>query len=258
MKNKIQEQLSKIEGDRNVLILFAAESGSRAWGFHSEDSDYDVRFVYAHTRNWYLALNSETKRDVIAVADGSVDLVGWDIRKALRLCLKGNASVMEWLKCPQYFEPSYMNYPKMVAAVAESSADLNLSSIWYHYQNLARNNWKKYIDGNKSVRLKKYLYVMRELLAAEYIADVKQFPPILIDDLIDACSNSDVYREMRSLIAAKRSGELLEGPRIPALDTYVETQLTADAPVFAIPSKESLTALQKMADNTFIGIAPKY
>ena len=86
MKEEILSRLSRIEANNKVRILFACESGSRAWGFESEDSDWDVRFIYAHTREWYLSVNLEKKRDVIEeMGDDGLDISGWDLRKALGL-----------------------------------------------------------------------------------------------------------------------------------------------------------------------------
>lgn len=54
MREKIQEQLRRIEEAENIKILLSVESGSRAWGFASPDSDYDVRFIYIR-RLWSYA-----------------------------------------------------------------------------------------------------------------------------------------------------------------------------------------------------------
>ncbi len=91
MKAKILDKLRQVEQDRNIEILFAVESGSRAWGFASPDSDYDIRFVYKHSKDWYLNLWEQT--DTIQfMTEDDLDGSGWDIRKALRLLAKSNAS----------------------------------------------------------------------------------------------------------------------------------------------------------------------
>ena len=48
MLNIISSELQELEATEEIQILFAVESGGRAWGFASPDSDYDVRIVYAH------------------------------------------------------------------------------------------------------------------------------------------------------------------------------------------------------------------
>ena len=99
MRDKILEQLGQIERDHNVTIILACESGSRAWDFPSADSDYDVRFVYAHTAQWYLSILPG--RDVIEIPVGPIlDINGWDVRKALQLLRKSNCSILEWLSSP--------------------------------------------------------------------------------------------------------------------------------------------------------------
>ena len=85
MRQEILQRLSDIEAKYDVKILLAVESGSRAWGFESKDSDYDVRFIYVHKKDWYLSLIEG--RDVIEELDpdGVLDLAGWDLKKALLL-----------------------------------------------------------------------------------------------------------------------------------------------------------------------------
>ena len=95
----IQEKLNQLEAEYGVQILLAVESGSRAWGFASPDSDYDVRFIFWHPKDWYLSVFEQ--RDVIELpVDAVLDISGWDIRKALRLLWKSNAALIEWLNSP--------------------------------------------------------------------------------------------------------------------------------------------------------------
>lgn len=95
----IRNRLTDVARDHDVRIIFAIESGSRAWGFPSPDSDYDVRFVYAHRPDWYLSLRPG--RDVIELPiEGDLDINGWDLRKALNLMLKPNPVLLEWLSSP--------------------------------------------------------------------------------------------------------------------------------------------------------------
>ena len=101
---RVRQALAQVEAERNVRVLFACESGSRAWGFASRDSDYDVRFLYVHRRDWYLSV--EDRRDVIEqpIAD-DLDVSGWELRKALRLLRKSNPPLLEWLKSPSRVSP---------------------------------------------------------------------------------------------------------------------------------------------------------
>ena len=108
MQDLILSELNRIEQDYHVQILFACESGSRAWGFPSSDSDYDVRFVYIRPTDWYLAIDVERKRDVIELPiDDSLDISGWDLRKALQLYYKSNPPLLEWLGSPIIYQEKY-------------------------------------------------------------------------------------------------------------------------------------------------------
>src|SRR5947209_3872560 len=99
MKDKIIAKLYEIEKEQSVKILYAVESGSRAWGFASKDSDYDIRFIYVHPIDWYISI--EEKRDVIEYpVKDLLDFSGWDIRKALQLYKKSNPPLYEWLVSP--------------------------------------------------------------------------------------------------------------------------------------------------------------
>lgn len=99
IRRRIEERLDEIESQDSVRILLAVESGSRAWGFPSPESDYDERFLYARPREWYLSINS--RRDVIECPiEDILDVNGWDIRKALGLLLKSNPVLSEWLCSP--------------------------------------------------------------------------------------------------------------------------------------------------------------
>jgi len=103
MISRIEQELSEIEIKYSVKIIYACESGSRAWGFASENSDYDVRFIYAHTKDWYLTIDE--KRDVIEIPiDGDLDINGWDIRKSLMLLRKSNSPLLEWISSPNKYK----------------------------------------------------------------------------------------------------------------------------------------------------------
>src|SRR5579872_572701 len=152
---RVRDALAQVEAERNVRVLFACESGSRAWGFASRDSDFDVRFLYVHRRDWYLSV--EDRRDVIEqpIAD-DLDVSGWELRKALRLLRKSNPPLLEWLQSP-------LVYQRDAVFEAEFGA---LASRFYsprrcfaHYLHMAWGNWRGYLHSREMVSLKKYLYV---------------------------------------------------------------------------------------------------
>ena len=126
MKEEIKIQLQKVERNNDIKILYADESGSRAWGFASTDSDWDVRYIYIHRPEWYLSIDDK-KDSLEEMLPHDIDLSGWEIRKALKLFRKSNPPLMEWLRSPllylenrnfaaslrnlsnEYFNPIYYN-----------------------------------------------------------------------------------------------------------------------------------------------------
>ena len=136
IESRIQSELTRLESSEDVLVVLAVESGSRAWGFPSVDSDYDVRFIYLHRTDWYLSIDLEHKRDVIEKPiQGGLDISGWDIRKALRLFRKSNPPLLEWLQCPfVYLEKS--SFANRLRALLPNFYSPNAS--FFHYLHMAR------------------------------------------------------------------------------------------------------------------------
>lgn len=149
MRDMIRQQLKQIEQEEQVRIIYACESGSRAWGFPSQDSDYDVRFLYVRPLEWYLSI--EDKRDVIErpISD-QLDINGWDLRKALKLFRKSNPPLLEWLQSPIQYDEQYS-----VAQHIRALSPLTFSpkSCMYHYLNMAKGNFRDYLQGDQ-VRIK--------------------------------------------------------------------------------------------------------
>jgi hypothetical protein len=230
----IVSALGSISLRHDVSIIYACESGSRAWGFASEDSDYDVRFVYARHKDWYLNIDSCSKRDVI---DGipldwkheKLDIAGWDLRKALNLFRKGNPPFLEWLNSPTIYVDRFCLAHKLRAL---SEQHLDKASIVMHYVHMAFSNWKRYLKMDlNDVLIKKYLYVVRPLCAAIYLADTEHrllyelplVPPVEFDSLLGCVTLPPfVKEEILKLISAKKAGEELGlGPRVPVLDEWI-------------------------------------
>lgn len=154
MKDTIRSRLDAIQASENVCIVYACESGSRAWGFPSADSDYDVRFLYVRPAEWYLSIDE--KRDVIERPfEGGLDINGWDLKKALRLFRKSNPPLLEWLGSPIVYLEKYPVAARMreLARVSYSP-----SACQYHYLHMARGNFREYLRG-EIVWVKKYASV---------------------------------------------------------------------------------------------------
>ena len=160
---EINEKLDEIERKEGVRILHAVESGSRAWGFASPDSDYDVRFVYVRPKEDYLRLDEP--RDVIEwQLDEVLDINGWDLKKALRQFAKGNATLFEWSGSPVV----YRTTDEWTKIKEVSKRYFSEKAAVYHYYGTAKSTLQGYLQGDM-VKYKKYFYALRPLLAAQYI-----------------------------------------------------------------------------------------
>jgi len=224
MQNKILKRLKKTEIEHGVKILYAIESGSRAWGFESQNSDYDVRFIYAHTMEWYLDINLEDKRDVIEydIVD-EIDISGWDIRKALKLYWKSNPAFVEWLKSPII----YIDDGKFA-----KKSRLLLDSIYsiekgiYHYRSMAKANYRGYLK-QKQVRLKKYFYVLRPLLAIKWLETRRETAPIEFERLRALVQkNKALNDEISKLLTMKKAAREMDvGPANKIVNQFIENEL---------------------------------
>lgn len=217
----IQAALKAVEQAHGVRILLAVESGSRAWGFPSPDSDWDVRFIYAHSVDWYLQVRD--RRDVIEQADGLLDLSGWDVRKAIGLLLKSNASAVEWLRSPVI----YQERPKAVL-LREFADRASLGGVQRHYYYLARSIWRERFASGVDVNIKKYFYLLRPSLALRYIRLLGMHPPMDLPALLAAASlPPTLARQIDDLVARKAiSKEFDETARLFDIDALCETEMT--------------------------------
>ena len=222
MLDPIQDALSRAEAEHGVRVLFAVESGSRAWGFASPDSDYDVRFLYAHPVEWYLSVRS--RRDVIeAMLPGDLDLSGWDLRKGLGLLAKSNPSHFERLASPIVYraDPTFLAEFRALAA-----AYLDLGTLYRHYLSLARGQWEKYLQGDEVAR-KKYLYVLRPVLACRWIERGLGNPPTVFADCRARTLEDPAVGEAldRLLWDKARNVEMSLAPRDPVLHGFLGSEL---------------------------------
>lgn len=222
--DEIAAALNRIEHDNGVRILYACESGSRAWGFASPDSDFDVRFIYLSPRDWYLSVNLERKRDVIEVPiDDSLDISGWDLRKALGLLRKSNPPLMEWLGSPIVYIDRYDTASSLTDLFPEYFSPI---SCGYHYLSMAKKNYRGYLKPGK-VRLKKYFYVLRPLLAVQWIEKELGVVPTEFESLLTTLvQDRELIEIIRDLL--KRKSRALESEyadAIPVLNAYLENEI---------------------------------
>lgn len=239
---QIRSALRQIERRKNVVVLYACESGSRAWGFASPDSDYDVRFIYKHDVDWYLSINVERKRDVIEIDEEPFDYAGWDLRKALALFRKSNPPLLEWLRSPiVYFERG--NFSHHLTGLLPTY--YSPRSCAYHYYHMARGNWRQYIDTDyDEVWVKKYLYVLRPILAVEWIEKYEgaRLPPVLFSEmlgLLPGPGRGALMKEIDQLLQDKANGvEMHMGSRYEFIDEFLAERVAELDKKFDLPTGE--------------------
>ena len=178
MITKIREKLQEIERDKKVKILYAVESGSRAWGFASPDSDYDIRFIYKHEPDYYLSLWE--KPDIIEfMTPDDLDGSGWDIAKALKLLAKSNAPLIEWLFSPvvYYQDDTFIQQLQTLAIDCFSPI-----ATLHHYLGTTKNFMD--VCEQEEVKLKSYFYALRTALAGRWVIENNSFPSVDFMELL--------------------------------------------------------------------------
>src|SRR5437867_2502832 len=225
MTEAMEEQLAVVEREEDVRVCLAVESGSRAWGFPSIDSDYDVRFIYLRRPEWYLSIDLEERRDVIErPIDGAIDLSGWDLRKALKLFGKSNPPLLEWLLCSIIYLERFKVAARLRALLPTFYSP---RASFFHYLHMAQDNYREYLRG-ESVWRKKYFYVLRPLLAMRWM-DLELGPvPIEFGRLLEAnVTSTEIRRAIDELVDAKKAGAELDwGPRIAPISSFIEDEIT--------------------------------
>jgi predicted nucleotidyltransferase len=247
----VRELLNTIEAEEDVRVLFAVESGSRAWGFHSQDSDYDVRFVYVHRKNWYLSIEYDLKRDVIErPISNLIDLSGWDVRKALRLFAKANPPLIEWLSSQTIYKDEFGFRSKLVKLLPSYYEP---RTCMYHYVHMAENNRRDYLEG-PIVWIKKYLYVLRPVLAVRWIEQNRGPVPMAFDELLVTIQDQqELLAEIRNLVFKKVNGDELDrGPTIPTINNFLFSEMDRQSKIFIEKEVEppNLMPLQEVFANT--------
>lgn len=216
MREIILEKLKEIEERENVRILYCVESGSRAWGFASPDSDYDVRFVYVRPKDFYLRLDKT--RDVIEwQLDDTLDINGWDVQKALTLLNKSNPTLFEWNSSPIVYATTE-EWEKISNVINRYFV---AKSGLYHYISMAKNNRRGFLSDD-IVKYKKYFYVLRPILACKWILSKGTPPPMLFKTLMDDYLDADMTPEVEKLLDIKMNNPEIEtGKRFAEIDEYI-------------------------------------
>lgn len=225
VRSEILQRIRNTEIEHNVKVLYAIESGSRAWGFASPNSDYDVRFVYVRSPDWYLTIDVEDKRDVIEypIVD-EIDINGWDLRKALKLLWKSNPAIIEWLQSPIVYIDDGIFATTLRALMSQLySVDKGI----YHYRSMAKTNYRGYLKA-ELVPIKKYFYVLRPLLSIMWLEKYKQPAPIEFHTLRELIADNKILNSEIELLLERKKVSLEKevAPAIAALNEFIETELT--------------------------------
>ncbi|MDD5271733.1 MAG: nucleotidyltransferase domain-containing protein [Methylovulum sp.] len=224
----IKARLTELAAQHHIKIIYACESGSRAWGFPSPDSDYDVRFIYA--RPWAGYLSLAEGRDVIDLpledsAAGVLDIGGWDVRKTLRLAGKSNPVIWEWLQSPMVYQP--LAAAELQALNARLAPFYSPIAACHHYLSLCRGTMTRELQ-DSTVKIKKYFYMLRPLLAAAWIERHHSVPPIGLAPLLALLDGqTQITASIDELLARKQhTDEAIPIPRLAVLDGFLVSELT--------------------------------
>jgi uncharacterized protein len=237
MTTKILQKLKAIEAEKNVTILFAVESGSRAWGFSSPDSDYDIRFIYKHKPEYYLSLWE--KPDVIEfMTPDDLDGSGWDIAKALKLLAKSNAPLIEWLFSPvvYYQDDAFLQQMQVLATNCFSP----IATV-HHYLGTTKNFMD--VCEQDQVKLKSYFYALRTALAGRWIIEKNSFPPVAFLDLL-LIAPQNIQEKTLELMAIKANHDekYLHPKEVLIIDYLRETVLFNQENAGSLQSGKKMSA----------------
>lgn len=224
VRQEVFNRLRVAESEHQTKVLLAIESGSRAWGFASPNSDYDARFIYVNTPNWYLSVGLEEKRDVIEypILD-DMDVNGWDLRKALRLFAKSNPGFVEWIQSPILYERSGTFHERARELLPKI---YSTESGIYHYRSMAKTNYRGYLQADQ-VPLKKYFYVLRPLLSVRWLEHYQTPAPIEFQRLLEFTEGeAGLEMAISDLLERKRvSPEMGLSPKIEPIQRFIEREL---------------------------------
>jgi len=222
MIEEIKKEILRLENQHEVKILLAVESGSRAWGFASTDSDWDVRYIYIHRLEWYLRIDDE-KDSQEEILPNDIDLAGWELKKALRLFRKSNPPMLEWLRSPIVYSEQFSTAQNLREL---SEKFFNPKSCIYHYLSMAKGNFKEFLQKD-SVKAKKYFYVLRPVLACDWIKETNTMPPMEFQELVESqVKDERIKTEIAGLLERKIAGEeLKEEPKIDVLNDFLERKI---------------------------------
>ncbi|MGD2250714.1 MAG: nucleotidyltransferase domain-containing protein [Candidatus Methanofastidiosia archaeon] len=253
MKEKIYQICKNVESEKGITILFAVENGSRAWGFSSKDSDYDVRFVFVRPLKEYLQIKNppnvinfslDKHGQPCDAKNALIDITGFDIFKYVKLLSKSNPTCIEWLI-------SDIVYYGKQNKVFTDFALKNFSKIalYHHYKSMCRNNYEKFILSKKHITYKKYLYALRGLINAKWVVYNQSIPPFIFEDVLKEMKEilpEYITDIVYKIIQKKKKGKEKEHiTNIEIVDKFIEHFLQNDKESPQEKSYPSIDVLNK-------------
>jgi predicted nucleotidyltransferase len=237
---RIEALLDQIERERGIRILYACESGSRAWGFASPDSDYDIRFLFIHPKQAYFSLVDPLSSIDLPLIE-ELDAGGWDVRKALGLLGKSNGALLEWLHSPIVYRAA----PGFLERWRQTSHEVfSPVAASRHYRGLAKQMWLGKLQ-SECVRAKDYLYALRASLADRWIRQGRGIPPVEFERLLPVAPDEvqAIVPRMLEHKAHTNEGDRME--RLPVLDAFLSKAVEApeDAAMESQPDRSVLERL---------------
>jgi predicted nucleotidyltransferase len=224
MKTSILAQLNQLEADRKITILYACESGSRAWGFPSPDSDYDVRILYVHPPAWYLSIDERKDTLELPISD-ELDISGWELRKALQIFRKSNAVIYEWLQSPIFYQevPGFRE-----ELLARMPAFFSGRAVIHHHLGLVHRAYTEVAE-QPEIKLKKYFYILRSLLSASWVREYATVPPMEFGPLTGLLEKQpELLQTIQSW--QRQKAQSVEAAKVPRWDTlhhFIEVEMSA-------------------------------
>ncbi len=198
MVEKIKKYLSDLEEEKGIEILLACETGSRAWGFPSPDSDFDVRIIYKHEKDWYLGLTEEKDTIECFLENNEIDICGWDLRKSLRLLAKSNPPLLERIQSPIIYKVD-KEFLTGINSVAQKTYS-RIATI-HHYLSMAKKAFEE-VANSDEYKLKKFFYALRSSVACLWILEKEEIPPIELGKMLNGLDLPAILKT--------RIGELIE------------------------------------------------
>ncbi|WRQ05579.1 nucleotidyltransferase [Pseudomonas phage 9Ps-7B] len=244
MRVTINVELDRIEKKYGVKIIYACESGSRGWGFASTNSDYDVRFIYVNHPSHYVRVDNEARDTIEEMVSKELDLAGWSITKTLQLAYKSNPTLLEWLNSPIVYRKVDRDYKLIRDAALKHFIP---ESSYMHYISMAKQNKMRWLSDEK-VRMKKYFYSLRPLLAAMWVRESLEHPPMVFHDLLPLLTDPILYKRIQELVNDKVGAteqDLID--RCPILDQFIDFQLSREKPDFGKYERPDIYALTDLA-----------